>query len=101
MNKIMCMHNPDYLESLFSRYVPRSATSGEIKELTAPLMRTETGIKSFSVRGAHLWNSLPAKVKNLSSLSRFKTALRHFLTLDKPLTLTLPYTLYLFIYLFI
>ena len=83
MYKIMRMHNPDYLESLFFRYVPRFATRGEIKELTAPLLRTETGINSFSVRGAHLWNSLPAEVRNLPSLSRFKTALRgHFLTLD-------------------
>ena len=83
MYKIMRMHNPDYLESLFFRYVPRFATRGEIKELTAPLMRTETGRNSFSVQGAHLWDSLPAEVRNLPSLSRFKTALRgHFLTLD-------------------
>ena len=83
MYKIMHMHNLDYLESLFSRYVPRSATRGKIKELTAPLMRTETGINFFSVRGAHLWDTLPAEVRNLPSLSRFKTALRrHFLTLD-------------------
>ena len=62
MYKIMRMHNPDYLESLFFMYVPRFVTRDEIKELTAPLMRTETGINSFSVRGAHLWNSLPAMV---------------------------------------
>ena len=36
MYKIMRMHNPDYLESLFFWYVPRFATRGEIKELTAP-----------------------------------------------------------------
>ena len=79
----MRMHNLDYLESLFFRYVPRFATLGEIKELTASLMRTETGINSFSVRGAPLWNSQPTEVRNLPSLSRFKTALRgHFLTLD-------------------
>ena len=48
----MRMHNPDYLESLFFRYIPKSATRDEIKELTAPLMRAETEIKSFSVRGA-------------------------------------------------
>ena len=83
MYKIMRMHNPDYLESLFFRYVPRFATRDEIKELTAPVMRTETGINSFNVRGAHLWKSLPAEVRSLPSLSRFKTTLRgHFLTLD-------------------
>ena len=81
MYKIMRMHNPDYLEGLLFRYVPRFATRGEIKELTALLMRTETGINSFSIRGAHLWNSLPPEVRNLPSFS--KTALRrHFLTLD-------------------
>ena len=49
MYKIMRMHNAEYLESLFSRYVSSSANMGEIKELTAPLMRTETGMKSFNV----------------------------------------------------
>ena len=83
MYKIMRMHNPDYIENLFFRYVPRFAIRGEIKELTAPLMRTETGINSFSVRGAHPRNSLPAEVRNFPSLNRFKTAMRgHFLTLD-------------------
>ena len=83
MYKIIRMHNPDYLESLYSRYGPRSATRGEIKELTATLMRTETEINSFSVGGAPLWNSPPAEVRNLPSLSRLKIALRrHFLNLD-------------------
>ena len=83
MYKIMRMHNPDYLKSPFFRYVPRFATRGEINELKAPLMRTETGINSFSIRGAHLWISLPAEDRNIPSLSRFKTALRgHVLTLD-------------------
>ena len=41
MYKIMRMHNPDYLEGLFSRYVLRSATRGEIKELTAPPLKLE------------------------------------------------------------
>ena len=82
MYKILRMRTPDYLECLFSRYVPKIATSGEIKELTAPPMHTETGIKSFSVQGTHLWNSLPANVRILPSLSRFKTDLRRHLDLD-------------------
>ena len=56
--------------------VLRSATRGDIEKLTAALMCTETGIKSFSIRVAHLWNSLPAEVRNLPSFIRFKTTLR-------------------------
>ena len=78
MYKIMRMRTPEYIEGLFSRYVPRSATRGEIKELSVPLMRTDTGIKSFQVRGAHLWNSLPSEIRNFCSLRRFKTAVRAY-----------------------
>ena len=52
--KIMRMHKSDYLVSLLTRYVPRSVTRGEIKELSTPLMRTNAGLKSFSAQGAHL-----------------------------------------------
>ena len=114
MYKIMRMHNSDYLENLFFRYVPRFTTRGEIKELTASLMRTKTGINSFSVQWAHLWNSLPAEVRNLPSLSRFKTALRGHQTsflhqtsylrngrlLYAKLLYVFPFSLYLFVYLF-
>ena len=72
MYNIMCVHTPDYLESLFSRYVLRASARGEIKELTIPLTCTKTGDRSYRVQGASLWNSLPAAIRNFSSLSRFK-----------------------------
>ncbi len=79
MYKIVRMNTPEYLVSLFTRYVPRVATRGEIKDFAVPFMRTETGRNSFQVQGAHFWNSLPTDIKNLPSISRFKAALRRFL----------------------
>lgn len=39
------------------------------------------GIKSFSFLGCKLWNSLPLKIRNLSSLASFKKTVKcHFLT---------------------
>ena len=54
MYKIMRMHTPDYLESLFSRYVPKATARGEIKELTIPLTCTKTGDGSYRVHGARI-----------------------------------------------
>ena len=79
MYKIMRMNTPEYLVSLFTKYVPRVAPRGEIKDLAVPFMRTETGRLSFQVQGAHFWNSLPTEIRHLPSLSRFKTALRRYL----------------------
>jgi hypothetical protein len=79
MYKIMRMNTPDYLASLFTRYVPRVAPGRGIKDIAVPFMRTEHGKNSFQVQGAHLWNSLPVEIKYLPSLSRFKTALGGYL----------------------
>ena len=83
MYKIMRMRLPEYLECLFTRYRPRSASRGVTKELESPFMRTETGNRSFQVQGAHLWNSLPGEIRNLPSLRWFKNEVRrHLLALD-------------------
>ena len=80
MYKIVHMNVPDYLVGLFTRYVPRSNIKGVIKELEPPLMRKWYGFKSFQVRGAHLWNSLPTEIRNLPSLSWIKRAVKRHLS---------------------
>ena len=74
---------PSYLLELFDkRQFDRPARRGT-GELKIPRMYTEFGCRSFRFQGVHIWNSLPAVVKYMPSLSRFKSALKsHLLTLD-------------------
>ena len=71
---------PDYLFSMFterstSGYVLRDSTN----KLNVPLPRTNYLKRSFSYRGATLWNSLPCNLRQEKSLNRFKQLLNfHF-----------------------
>ena len=62
---------PDYLSSMFTKrstsgYVLRDSTNNYLK-------------RSFSYRGATLWNSLPCNLRQEKSLNRFKQLLNfHF-----------------------
>lgn len=69
---------PEYLSGLFmkncehSSYTLRNTES----DLRLPLKKTTGGQKSFSYRGAKIWNSLSAESKQASSLSLFKKTLK-------------------------
>ena len=71
---------PDYLSSMFterrtSGYVLRDSTN----KLNVPLPRTNYPKRSFSYRGATLWNSLPCNLRQVKSLDLFKQLLNlHF-----------------------
>ena len=71
---------PDHLSSMCterstSGYVLRDSTN----KLHVPLPRTNYLKKSFSYRGATLWNSLPCNLRQEKSLNRFKQLLNfHF-----------------------
>ena len=80
MSKIVRMNVPDCLLGLLTGHVPRANVRGVIKELEPPLMRKSYGFKSFQVRGAHLWNSQPTEIRNLTSLSWFKRAVKRHLS---------------------
>ena len=43
-------------------------------DLNLPLLKTSFGQKSFSFRGAKLWNKLGSEAKTTSSFSSFKQA---------------------------
>ena len=63
---------PDYLSSMFTK----RRTSGYVFK---GLSRTNNLKKSFSYRGATLWNSLPYNLRQEKSLYRFKQLLNfHF-----------------------
>ena len=65
---------PQYLCNLFIKN--SACSSGSLRntetDLRLPKKRSANGQKSFSFRGAKLWNSLPAESKMASSLGGFK-----------------------------
>lgn len=73
-----CIHGmcPSKLENYFQLkndrygYKTRSAANND-------LYISKGHVKSFIYRGAKVWNSIPAKVRNASSLSSFKTLCRN------------------------
>ena len=63
-----------YMRNLFTR---SSESNGRVlrstdTDLKLPLLKTSAGQKSFSYRGARLWNSLSREAKVATSLSAFK-----------------------------
>ena len=65
---------PQYLGELFSKCSEGSERILRSTEtnLQIPLLRTSTGQKAFSYRGAKLWNELNRETKLASSLATFK-----------------------------
>ena len=73
---------PAYLSSLLQQYHPqRRLRSSSIKLLfTVPTVNSVTyGERAFSFSAPILWKSLPDSVRNTTSLSSFKSALKTFL----------------------
>ena len=68
---------PQYLRNLFNRnsfdnaYSLRNTTT----DLKIPKKMSNNGQKSFSYRGAKLWNSLPAEAKRSPSVCAFKSSI--------------------------
>ena len=76
MYKTLNLGQPAYLVALFQKCQSRSSGRTASRELTVPSSRTDTGLNSFKAQGAHTWNSIPRNIKYLSTLSKFKTAIR-------------------------
>jgi len=74
---------PDYLRQLCwsvseddARGSVRSADRGD---LIVPRAATKFGDRAFAISGPLMWNSLPMTVRNSSTLSNFKSALKSHL----------------------
>ena len=72
---------PAYLSSLLQQYHPQRSLRSSSKLLfTVPTVNTVTyGERAFSFSAPILWNSMPDSVRNTTSLSSFKSALKTFL----------------------
>ena len=85
ISKAIMMYNavnnqtPDYLST---RFTPRHevlscSVQNEECKLSIPQPPTNYGKRSFSYRGAVLWNSLPKEIKQSNSRSDFKLKLKN------------------------
>ena len=72
---------PAYLSSLLQLYQPQRSLRSSSKLLfTVPTVNFVTyGERAFSFSAPILWNNLPDPIKNTTSLSSFKSALKTFL----------------------
>ena len=72
---------PPYLSSSLCTYEPsRSLRSSNEKLLKIPKRKLKSfGHRSFSFMAPSLWNSLPATLRNVPTLSQFKSHLKTFL----------------------
>ena len=72
---------PPYLSSSLCTYEPsRSLRSSNEKLLKIPKRNLKSfGQRSFSFMAPSLWNSLPATLRNVPTLSQFKSQLKTFL----------------------
>ena len=72
------LHNevPEYLQCLFTRVSDKCVRElrNSKLDLNLPLLKTSFGQKSFSFRGAKLWNKFGSEAKITSSFSAFKKA---------------------------
>ena len=76
MYKTVNLGQPTYLAALFQKCQARTSARTASRELTVPSSRTDTGLNSFTSHGTRIWNSIPRNIKYLSSISKFKTAIR-------------------------
>ena len=79
--KILHGLSPTYLSSLLQEYhPPRSLRLSSKSRFPVPTVKYVTyGKRAFSFCAATLWNTLPDSLKNVVSLSSFKSALKTFL----------------------
>ena len=68
---------PKYLSDLLEVYTPsRSLRSSTSNLLTSAQSRTKAGDRAFKSAAPILWNGLPATLRSLDSLNKFKSALK-------------------------
>ena len=71
---------PDYLRELCRSVSEDDARSSlwslECGDLIVPRAATKFGDRAFAISGPLMWNSMPTTVRNSSTLSNFKSALK-------------------------
>ena len=76
---------PEYISSMLTYVLEqheRHARSTAFDLLYIPRSRSSFFDRAFSVQGRNLWNSLPAEIRNSTSVNRFKSALKLYLLIN-------------------
>ena len=69
---------PTYVSQMIKRYVPaRALRSGSLDLLEIPKTKLKTfGDRAFSTAAPTLWNALPAELKRIADVEKFKRGLK-------------------------
>ena len=77
--KVRSSSQPVYLSSLISDYVPiRSLRSTGTHILLTPRVKTAVGSRAFSSSAPKVWNSLPADIRDCTTVLTFRRKLKTF-----------------------
>ena len=71
---------PAYLANFFLRRVCDRPSRSGVKPLVIPKHDREALGNSFHITTSYIWNSLPSNIRDLSTLTSFKTALFKFIS---------------------
>ena len=71
---------PAYLANFFLRRVCDRPSRSGVKPLVIPKHDREVLGNSFHITTSYIWNSLPSNIRDLSTLTSFKTALFKFIS---------------------
>ena len=66
--------NPNYMKNIF--HLSPYETHKKYDLYVHPRNTTKYGNQSLKVFGAHVWNSLPEKIKRLTSMNAFKNFIK-------------------------
>ena len=73
-------HEPEYLHSKFSKPFPyntRAAASDSIRSLQEAAYTISS--QSFMVRGSKIWNNMPAELRMIGKIEKFKPKLKQWI----------------------
>ena len=81
VHKALMENNPSYLQDLLQSYIPnRSLRSAGANLLVVPHSKSKLyHDRAFSFAGPSLWNSLPAALRDIISITSFKSKLKTLL----------------------
>ena len=80
--KSITRQSPEYISSMLtyvSEHHERQTRSTVLDCLHIPRSHPAYSDRAFSVQGPKLWNSLPADIRNSTSVNRFKCELKRYL----------------------
>ena len=73
-------HKPEYIDRTFSRPFPYNTRAAGDSIRILQHADYSFSSQSFMVRGSKIWNSLPAELRMINKVDKFKKGLRQWIT---------------------